>query len=93
MLTPLSSQGRLKFEAGSKGAKLLVEQLRDSPCGEIDDAPDALEVAFRLASESWLAALRKNSWRERGPCRLKIAAGDRSAILPPVWLRILLPTY
>jgi hypothetical protein len=35
----------------SKGAKLLVEQLRDYPCGEHGDAPDALEVAVRLASE------------------------------------------
>ena len=50
-LTPLLSQCRLRFKAGSKGAKLLVEQLRDFPCGEFDDAPDALEVAFRLAYE------------------------------------------
>jgi predicted phage terminase large subunit-like protein len=50
-LTPLLSQRRLRFKAGSKGAKLLVEQLRDFPCGEHDDAPDALEVALRLASE------------------------------------------
>jgi hypothetical protein len=50
-LTPLLSQGRLRFNAGSKGAKLLVEQLRDFPCEEFDDAPDALEVAFRLACE------------------------------------------
>ena len=50
-LTPLLSQSRLRFKAGSRGAKLLVEQLRDFPCGEFDDAPDALDVAFRLASE------------------------------------------
>jgi predicted phage terminase large subunit-like protein len=50
-LTPLLSQGRLRFKAGSKGAKLLVEQLRDFPCGEFDDGPDCLEVAFRLACE------------------------------------------
>jgi hypothetical protein len=45
------SQGRLRFKAGSKGAKLLVEQLRDFPCGEHEDGPDALEVGFRLACE------------------------------------------
>ncbi len=50
-LTPLLSQGRLRFKAGSKGAKLLVEQLRDFPCGEHEDGADALEVAFRLAYE------------------------------------------
>jgi predicted phage terminase large subunit-like protein len=50
-LTPLLSQGRLRFKAGSKGAKLLVEQLRDFPCGEHEDGPDALEVVFRLACE------------------------------------------
>ena len=33
-LTPLLSQGRLRFKTKSKGAKLLVEQLRDFPCGE-----------------------------------------------------------
>jgi predicted phage terminase large subunit-like protein len=80
-LTPLLSQGRLRFKTGSKGAKLLVEQLRDFPCGDFDDAPDALEVAFRLARRSWLSALRKNSWRGRGPCRLNTAAGEASLFL------------
>ena len=50
-LTPLLSQRRLRFKAGSKGAKLLVEQLRDFLCGEFDDGPDCLEVAFKLANE------------------------------------------
>jgi hypothetical protein len=54
-LTPLLSQGCLRFKAGSEGAKLLVDQLRDFPCGEHDDAPDALEVAFRLACEGLTA--------------------------------------
>jgi hypothetical protein len=40
-----------RFKAGSKRAKLLVEQLRDFPCGEFDDGPDSLEIAFRLACE------------------------------------------
>jgi hypothetical protein len=50
-LTRLLSQQRLRFKAGSKGAKLLVDQLRDFPCGEFDDAPDALEMAVRLACD------------------------------------------
>jgi predicted phage terminase large subunit-like protein len=48
-LTPHLSLGRLRFKAGSPGAKLLVEQLRDFPCGQHDDGPDALEMALRLA--------------------------------------------
>jgi hypothetical protein len=35
---------------------MLVEQLREFPCGDHDNAPDALEVAFRLACE--MLALR-----------------------------------
>jgi hypothetical protein len=31
------------------GGRLLVEQLRDFPCGDHDDGPDALEMAVRLA--------------------------------------------
>jgi predicted phage terminase large subunit-like protein len=50
-LTPLLSQGRLRFKGGSPGARLLVEQLRDFPNGDHDDGPDALEMAVRLASE------------------------------------------
>jgi hypothetical protein len=37
----------------------LVEQLRDFPCGEFDEAPDALEAGFRLACE--LLALEETS--------------------------------
>jgi len=48
-LTPLLAQGRMRFKTGSPGAKLLVEQLRDFPCGDHDDGPDALEMAVRLA--------------------------------------------
>jgi hypothetical protein len=40
-----------RAKAGSNGAILLVEQLRDFPCGEHEDGPDALEVVFRLACE------------------------------------------
>jgi hypothetical protein len=61
-LTPLLSQHRLRFKVGSKGAKLLVEQLRDFPCGEFDDAPDALEMAVRLAYEG-LATQFEEAWQ------------------------------
>jgi len=50
-LTPLLSQGKLRFKGGSPGARLLVEQLRDFPNGDHDDGPDALEMALRLAAE------------------------------------------
>jgi hypothetical protein len=60
-LTPLLSQRRLRFKTGSKVAKLLVEQLRDFPCGEIDDGPDCCEMAARLASEA-LANLFEQPW-------------------------------
>jgi predicted phage terminase large subunit-like protein len=50
-LTPLLSQGRLRFKGDSPGARLLVEQLRDFPNGDHDDGPDALEMAVRLAAE------------------------------------------
>jgi predicted phage terminase large subunit-like protein len=65
-LTPLLSQQRLRLKRGSKGAKLLVEQLRDFPCGEHDDAPDALEVAVRLASEQ-LCQLDDEEYSRRQP--------------------------
>ncbi len=48
-LTQYLSAGRLKFKSGSRGARLLVEQLRDFPNGDHDDGPDALEMAIRLA--------------------------------------------
>ena len=48
-LTPLLAQSRIRFKAGSAGARLLVEQLRDFPHGDHDDGPDALEMAVRLA--------------------------------------------
>jgi predicted phage terminase large subunit-like protein len=50
-LTQYLSGGRLKFKAGSRGARLLVEQLRDFPNGDHDDGPDALEMAIRLANQ------------------------------------------
>jgi len=50
-LSPLLAQRRLTFRAASAGTRLLVNQLRDFPCGDHDDGPDALEMALRLAQE------------------------------------------
>jgi predicted phage terminase large subunit-like protein len=50
-LTSLLSRGAFKFKRGSRGARLLVDQLRDFPNGDHDDGPDALEMACRMASE------------------------------------------
>ncbi|MBA3481822.1 MAG: hypothetical protein H0T51_08410 [Pirellulales bacterium] len=50
-LTPYLAARQLRFKGGSKGARLLVEQLRDFPNGDHDDGPDALEMALRLAGE------------------------------------------
>lgn len=50
-LGPLLSQRRLLFHAGSPGTRLLLNQLKDFPCGDHDDGPDALEMAVRLAGE------------------------------------------
>jgi predicted phage terminase large subunit-like protein len=49
-LTPLLTQGRIRFKAGSRGARLLVEQLRDFPTADFDDGPDSCEMAVRLAN-------------------------------------------
>lgn len=48
MLTPYLARGELHFKQNSRGAKLLVEQLREFPCGPHDDGPDALELGLRL---------------------------------------------
>jgi predicted phage terminase large subunit-like protein len=47
-LTSHLARGRLKFKKNSRGAKLLVQQLRDFPNGDHDDGPDALELAIRV---------------------------------------------
>jgi predicted phage terminase large subunit-like protein len=46
-LTWQLAEGRFKFKKNSRGAELLVQQLRDFPNGEHDDGPDALEMALR----------------------------------------------
>jgi predicted phage terminase large subunit-like protein len=50
-LTPLLSHGNIRFKGGSRGARLMVEQLRDFPNGDHDDGADALEMASRLAGQ------------------------------------------
>lgn len=47
-LTPLIRGSRFRFKAGSRGAQMLVDQLREFPTGRYDDGPDALEMAVRL---------------------------------------------
>lgn len=47
-LTYLLSMHKLKFKAGSPGAEMVVNQMRDFPMGDHDDGPDALEMAHRL---------------------------------------------
>ncbi len=49
-LGPLLAAKRLRFKADSPTTRLLVDQLRQFPCGDHDDGPDALEMAIRLAS-------------------------------------------
>lgn len=45
------AQKRFRFKARSPGTMLLVQQLRDFPTGQYRDAPDAAEMARRLAIE------------------------------------------
>jgi predicted phage terminase large subunit-like protein len=51
-LTPLLARGGLRFKRNSRGAKLLVQQLRDFPHADHDDGPDALEMAVRVMGAS-----------------------------------------
>jgi predicted phage terminase large subunit-like protein len=51
LLGPYLERGELRFRRGSRGAALLVEQLKAFPLGDHDDGPDALEMAVRLARE------------------------------------------
>jgi predicted phage terminase large subunit-like protein len=47
-LTPFLARGDFRFKRGSRGARMLVEQLRAFPLGQHDDGPDALEMGVRL---------------------------------------------
>ncbi|MGD9648486.1 MAG: phage terminase large subunit [Pirellulales bacterium] len=49
-LGPLLAGKRLRFKRDSPTTRLLVDQLRQFPCGDHDDGPDALEMAIRLAA-------------------------------------------
>ena len=60
-LGPLLARRKLRFRASSASTRLLVNQLRDFPCGDHDDGPDALEMAYRLAME--LSAGTQNAER------------------------------
>jgi predicted phage terminase large subunit-like protein len=46
-LTPLLSRREMRFKRNSRGAKLLVEQLKNFPIDGHDDGPDALEMGIR----------------------------------------------
>jgi len=50
-LGPYLAVHRIRFRSGSRGTRVLVEQLRDFPLADHDDGPDALEMAVRMASE------------------------------------------
>ena len=50
-LTSLLARGAFRFKRNSRGAKLLVQQLRDFPNADHDDGPDALEMALRIMRE------------------------------------------
>jgi predicted phage terminase large subunit-like protein len=54
---PYLARGELHFRAGSPGAALLVDQLRDFPEGDHDDGPDALEMLLRTIR--WLLGQRE----------------------------------
>lgn len=47
-LAPYLAKKEMRFRAGSKGAGILVQQLRDWPCAEHDDGPDAIEMGVRM---------------------------------------------
>jgi predicted phage terminase large subunit-like protein len=47
-LGPLLAQKQVRFKGGSRGAKLLVQQLQAFPNGDHDDGPDALEMLVRM---------------------------------------------
>jgi predicted phage terminase large subunit-like protein len=48
-LGPLLANHKFRFKSNSPGARMLVQQLQEFPLAKHDDAPDALEMALRLA--------------------------------------------
>lgn len=47
-LTPYLTGRRFRFRAGSRGAEMLVDQLKQFPTGKHDDGPDALQMMIEL---------------------------------------------
>lgn len=47
-LTPYLTRGRIRFRAGSRGAEMLVDQLKYFPTYKHDDGPDALHMLIEL---------------------------------------------
>lgn len=47
-LTPYLTSGQIRFHAGSRGAEMLVDQLKWFPTGQHDDGPDALQMLIEL---------------------------------------------
>lgn len=60
-LGPALAQRRIRFNAGSWGARELVNQLRDFPIGDHDDGPDALEWGSVSPRTSRSAAARRQA--------------------------------
>ena len=63
-LGPFLARGGIRFR-NTKGTRLFVQQLRDFPEGEKDDAPDALEMALRVMIDI------HNTRQRRGPQRMR----------------------
>jgi predicted phage terminase large subunit-like protein len=64
-LTTYLAQGKFRFKRDSRGARLLVRQLRDFPHGDHDDGPDALEMAVRMGL-AVVASRQQTSWGTTG---------------------------
>ncbi len=47
-LTPYLTSGQIRFRTGSRGAEMLVDQLKWFPTGKHDDGPDALQMLIEL---------------------------------------------
>lgn len=50
-LSPYVSRCRIKYKRRSPGAEILRQQMMDTPNGDHDDGPDALEMAVRRAQQ------------------------------------------
>lgn len=52
---------KFRFKRNSPGVDLLIEQLKDFPCGKHDDGPDALDMAYNLAQRAKAVGFNTNS--------------------------------